>query len=44
MTIEKIMNDATVTLKLIGRLDTSTAPELEATIDGCPVHSSVSEP
>ena len=35
MTIEKIMTDATATLKLIGRLDTSTAPELEATIDGC---------
>ena len=35
MTIEKTMNGAAVTLKIIGRLDTSTAPELEATVDGC---------
>ena len=35
MTIEKTMNGTAVTLKIIGRLDTSTAPELEATVDGC---------
>ena len=35
MTIEKTMNGAAVTLKIIGRLDTSTAPELEAAVDGC---------
>ena len=35
MTIEKIMNGTAATLKIIGRLDTTTAPELEATIDGC---------
>ena len=35
MMIEKVANDAVVTLKIVGRLDTSTAPELEATIDGC---------
>ena len=35
MTIEKMMNGAAVELKIVGRLDTSTAPELEATIDGC---------
>ena len=35
MTIEKIIADTSVSLKIIGRLDTSTAPELEATIDGC---------
>ena len=35
MTIEKAMNDTAAALKIIGRLDTTTAPELEATIDGC---------
>ena len=35
MTIEKTMNGASATLKIVGRLDTTTAPELEAAIDGC---------
>ena len=35
MTIEKTINGTATTLKIIGRLDTTTAPELEATIDGC---------
>ena len=35
MTIEKTINGTAATLKIIGRLDTTTAPELEATIDGC---------
>ena len=35
MTIEKSINGAAVTLKIIGRLDTATAPELEAAVDGC---------
>ena len=35
MTIEKMMNGAEAVLKIVGRLDTTTAPELEATIDGC---------
>ena len=35
MTIEKNIAGTSVTLKIIGRLDTTTAPELEATIDGC---------
>ena len=35
MTIEKIANGTDITLKVIGRLDTTTAPELEATVDGC---------
>ena len=35
MTIEKNINGAAATLKMIGRLDTTTAPELEAAIDGC---------
>ena len=34
MTIEKNVNGTAVTLKIIGRLDTTTAPELDATIDG----------
>ena len=29
------MNGTAATLKIIGRLDTTTAPELEAAIDGC---------
>ena len=35
MTIEKMMTEATASLKIVGRLDTATAPELEAAIDGC---------
>ena len=35
MTIESNVNGAVVTLRLVGRLDTSTAPALEAAIDGC---------
>ena len=35
MTIDSTVNGAVVTLKLVGRLDTSTAPALEAAIDGC---------
>ena len=34
MTIEKTINGTAAALKIVGRLDTSTAPELEATIDG----------
>ena len=35
MTIERNVNGAVVTLKIVGRLDTSTAPALEGAIDGC---------
>lgn len=35
MTIEKIINGTDVTMKLSGRLDTTTAPKLEAELDGC---------
>ena len=35
MTIEKTMTGTTAAMKIVGRLDTTTAPELEATIDGC---------
>ena len=35
MTIEKTVTDTAATLKIVGRLDTTTAPELEATIDAC---------
>ena len=35
MTIERNVNGAVVTLKIVGRLDTSTAPALETVIDGC---------
>ena len=35
MTIEKTITGTAATLKIVGRLDTSTAPELEAAIDGC---------
>ena len=35
MTIEKMMNGAAAELKIVGRLDTTTAPELEVTIDNC---------
>ena len=34
MTIERNVNGAVVTLKIVGRLHTSTAPALEAAIDG----------
>ena len=34
MTIERTVNGAVVPLKIVGRLDTSTAPALEAAIDG----------
>ena len=35
MTIEKMMTGTSAVLKIVGRLDTTTAPELEAAIDGC---------
>ena len=35
MTIEKTIIGETTTLKIIGRLDTTTAPELETTVDAC---------
>ena len=35
MKIEKAITGTAATLKIIGRLATTTAPELEATIDGC---------
>ena len=35
MTIEKTMSGSAAALKIVGRLDTTTAPELEATIDSC---------
>ena len=35
MTIEKKIEGTAAELKIIGRLDTTTAPELEATVDGC---------
>ena len=35
MTIERNVNGAVVTLKIVGRLDTSTAPALEAAVDSC---------
>ena len=35
MIIEKKLTDSNLVLKIDGRLDTSTAPELEAVIDGC---------
>lgn len=35
MTIEKNINGTSAALKIIGRLDTATAPELEATVDSC---------
>ena len=34
MTIEKKLNGESVTLVVVGRLDTQTAPELEKEIDG----------
>ena len=35
MTIEKTITGTATTLKIIGRLDTTTAPELETAIDTC---------
>ena len=35
MTIEKTITGTAAALKIIGRLDTTTAPELENAIDGC---------
>ena len=35
MTIEKVITGTAAALKIVGRLDTTTAPELEAAIDGC---------
>ena len=35
MTIEKNVNGTVLTLKIAGRLDTTTAPALEAAIDDC---------
>ena len=35
MMIEKLSTGTGITLNIIGRLDTTTAPELEATVDGC---------
>ena len=35
MTIERNVIGTVVTLKIVGRLDTSTAPALEAAVDGC---------
>ena len=35
MTIEKNITGTSAALKIIGRLDTTTAPELEAAIDAC---------
>ena len=35
MTIERNVNGTAATLKIVGRLDTSTAPALETAIDGC---------
>ncbi len=32
MTIEKILNEKTLTLKLVGKLDSLTAPELETVL------------
>lgn len=35
MRIETSMNATTATMKLIGRLDTTSAPELDAELDNC---------
>ena len=35
MMIERNVNGSVVTLKIVGRLDTSTAPALEAAVEGC---------
>ena len=39
MMIERNVNGSVVTLKIVGRLDTSTAPALETAIDGCAADS-----
>ena len=35
MTMELKKNAAETVIRIVGRLDTTTAPELETTIDGC---------
>ena len=35
MTIEKTVAGTATVLKIVGRLDTTTAPELENAVDGC---------
>ena len=35
MTIEKTVNGSATVLKIIGRLDTSSAPSLETAVDAC---------
>ena len=35
MTIEKTITGTAAALKIVGRLDTTTAPELENAVDGC---------
>ena len=35
MMIEKMINGPATVLKIVGRLETTTAHQLEATIDGC---------
>ena len=35
MLIEKTISGATATLKIIGRVDTTTAPQLDVAVDGC---------
>lgn len=35
MTIEKLVDNKTITLKVAGRLDTTTSPQMEAAVDGC---------
>ncbi|MDO4746236.1 MAG: STAS domain-containing protein [Bacillota bacterium] len=35
MNIEKLIDKSVATLKITGRVDTTTAPEFEAAIDGC---------
>lgn len=35
MTIEKNISGSSVAIKIIGRLDTVTAPEFEAAVNGC---------
>ena len=35
MLIEKTISGATATLKIIGRVDTTTAPQLAVAVDGC---------
>ena len=35
MTIETALNGTSAQMKIIGRVDTTTAPKLDAAIDGC---------